>query len=142
MRDQNQLAIASSKLFQYNRWAIEQVISEGKHRLGLAEKHLEEERQKQADIRKDFEETQAAFDESAAEVKVRKFLFTSFSNIVLTSLKQTVEEEAKGLQKELAAFEKQDIQLQEQKKHFSSKYKKVKKAIQDVRIETGLRIGP
>lgn len=94
-------------------------MAEGQHRLELAEKRLEEEREKQAGIRKDFEETEAAYNESAAEVK-------------------TVEDEAKGLQKELAAFEKQDIQLQEQKKHFTAKMKKVKKSIADVRVLSNL----
>jgi structural maintenance of chromosome 4 len=45
-----------------------------------------------------------------------------------------VKKETAKLVKDLASHEKEEVKLQEKKKHVSSKQKKLKKAIADVRV--------
>ena len=49
----------------------------------------------------------------------------------LNTIYQEIEIAAKALEKELAVFDKKDVQLQEQRKHFSAKQKKLTKTLSD-----------
>lgn len=44
---------------------------------------------------------------------------------------QDIETETKALEKELAVFDKKEVQLSEQKKHFSARQKKLSKTLSD-----------
>ena len=51
-----------------------------------------------------------------------------------------MKKETAKLIKDLASHEKEEVKLQEKKKHVSSKQKKLKKAVADVRILLSIRI--
>ena len=96
----------------------------------LIQKELETERETQAESKKAAEQAQQAHDEKAAEVKVR--VPDETSSEVYTNSAQIIEADTKALEKELAVFDKQEVQMQEQCKHHTIKQKKLKKSVADV----------
>ena len=75
-------------------------------------------------LRKHYEEREKAYD-------VPISLVSSFT-FITHSILQEVQAAAKEAVKDLAANEKQEVGLQERRKHAGSKAKKLKKSLQDV----------
>lgn len=80
-----------------------------------------------------MDDLQAEYDALVADTKVRPFSYPRQASISLIRwlLSQDVEKTTTELSKELAVFDRTDVQLQEKKKSMLAKTKKLKKLIED-----------
>ena len=76
------------------------------------------------------ENLQAQYEDRAAQYDVRVNMSVFQTNLSLSA--QVVRKETAKLTKDLAAHEKEEVKLQEKKKHVVSKQKKLKKSISEV----------
>ena len=78
-----------------------------------------------ADLQTGYDEKLAAFEASHLDCML---------NIATTRIEQEVKRLTDALVKDSKKFEKEEVGLQEKKKHLTTKQKKFKKSITDVRV--------
>ncbi|KAF9515941.1 hypothetical protein BS47DRAFT_1391255 [Hydnum rufescens UP504] len=112
LKDLNALARAKSALAQHYIWQSLKNAEASRRDISKLEQQLVQEVEKNKDNLAESETLQEQYEDRAAQYDV-------------------VKKETAKLVKDLASHEKEEVKLQEKKKHVSSKQKKLKKAIAD-----------
>ena len=112
LRDQNELVKNQSQLYQVYKLRYNDNISIASESVKKAKLELEGEKNSQAGIRQEVQELDDEYKILAQDVG-------------------QLEKHTAEVSKELVAFEKEDVQMQEKRKHLITKQKKLKRSLQD-----------
>ncbi|CAD6578745.1 MAG: hypothetical protein TREMPRED_002256 [Tremellales sp. Tagirdzhanova-0007] len=129
LRDSNELTRKKSLLWQFHMYTLQNNIEITTKAIELLTAELAEEQELNAGHLAEIADLQTGYDEKLAAFEASHLICKL--NIDLTRVEQEVKRLTDALVKDSKKFEKEEVGLQEKKKHLTTKQKKFKKSITD-----------